>query len=188
MVMVQLNKNDQRSVGPVAAQLAVYWRTSDMKIPFKQTLSGLYAEYAVIKYFNYRMGANPQIVFRTEYVNGGDGGFDFEFMGVKWDVKSSKEDFIPKERALKTKAHVIIGVQTIGKGLFDVWGFIPISRIKSVGAINLRKVDMQPLPILMTEKRWFNIDYMRDEQVSSDLTRVDTQVIGALMTMHTNMD
>lgn len=54
-----------------------------------KTLAGLCGEYAAIKFVNYHLGYTPPITFNEEYLLGGDGGWDFEMLGMKVDVKYS---------------------------------------------------------------------------------------------------
>lgn len=128
MVMISLHRGDYRKVRPTALTLAEHWQ-SDPKSKMDLTLEGLFAEYAVIKYFNQNLGAVPTINFNTQYSNGGDGGFDFKFPeDLSWDVKSTTKDFFLIEHLSKTKANCVIGVRRMTHSSYDIWGFIPTSR------------------------------------------------------------
>src|SRR5690554_4683368 len=98
-----LATNEKRVVRRVALDLALHWDADPVALA--QTILGLYGEYAVVKYLNQRLGANPPILFNAEYRNGGDGGFDFEFphKGVTWDVKTTNQRVFKKDHLLNTK-------------------------------------------------------------------------------------
>lgn len=75
----------------------------------RNIIIGLLAEYAAIKYFNFYLGALYPIPFRTEYNEwGGDGGFDFAYCRMRWDVKFSRDHKIPLERLVRSTSEMII--------------------------------------------------------------------------------
>jgi len=96
--------------------------------------SGMFAEMAVVKYFNESLGATPKIRFNTEYLEGRDGGFDFKCIGLKFDVKNDNSGKIRTANALKTSADVIIGTTRLRESknryTYGIFGFIPVTRIK----------------------------------------------------------
>lgn len=129
MSLVTLTRCERREARLVASQLSAHHAKTTLETI--KTISGIYAEYAAIKYFNYEMGASPRIKFNTEYNNGGgDGGVDFSFPDEKctWDVKSTNKATFTKEYLQKTKAKFIIGVIN-GDQTFSVVGFVPVSQL-----------------------------------------------------------
>lgn len=144
MTLIKLNRVDFRLAKPTALALAEFWRDKDNCSSY-QILEGIFAEYAVIKYLNKGLGASPEIAFNTIYNNGSDGGFDFKFIdNLKWDVKSTSGKTILGNLLLKTKADLLIGVQRTKGFQFDIWGFIPASRIdpkKEYAKSDFREID-----------------------------------------------
>ena len=151
MVPVELDCQEITQIRITAARLYSHWNNgTDYK--GMQTLGGLYAEFAAVKYFNYTLGATPAIEFNTKYINGGDGGFDFEFCGIKFDVKSSRTGKIELEHVRYSKADAIIGVRRMGLSerghQFDIFGFIPVSRIAGLRKSHLEMDDFCSLLML----------------------------------------
>lgn len=129
MTIIKLNRVDFRTAKPTALALAEFWHNENNSEKYP-ILEGIFAEYAAIKYLNEYLGATPKIEFNTVYVNGGDGGFDFKFIDkLKWDVKSTSSEAIPGKLLSATSADIVVGVQRIKGFKFDIWGFIPVSRI-----------------------------------------------------------
>lgn len=128
---IELTKYDLEKIKPLALDLTEYWQLKKPDGWLAQTLSGLYAEYATVKFLNYHLGASPRIVFNETYVNGSDGGVDFYFpdKNFSWDVKSSVDGIFTREHLRSTKAQTIIGVHCKGNMTYEILGFIPVTRI-----------------------------------------------------------
>ena len=140
MVTQTLERDELRLVEDVARNLALHWYGKDGESHYNATFQGLAAEFAVIKYFNYQLGATPLIEFNTDYNNGGDGGFDFRCpKDLKWDVKSTKENFLAGDHARRTKANIIIWAvraTRYSNDEFIIKGFIPISQLNDRSIIS----------------------------------------------------
>lgn len=161
MVIVELNRDHVRIARNTAHVLALHWgrEKDDAK-----TLTGLCAEFAVIKHIN-DLGAFPRIEFHniTDYHNGGDGGFDFRLPpDMTWDVKSTGDKFLDPFQALKTNALGIIGVTRETLYKYHVWGFAPVSRLR--GKEKLEPKDFQPILMLTHIFPQSFRSYMRRDQ------------------------
>lgn len=134
MTEVRLAKKERRQVRSIAFRLAEYHKSDSIQT--RKAISGLQAEYAVIKFLNYELGAHPKIEFNTEYSDGGDGGFDFAWPDSKctWDVKSTMKTY-EKNYLTNTKAKFIIGVKKSGLGRFYIDGFMPTAKAKDSTSI-----------------------------------------------------
>lgn len=133
MESIGLNDSEILQAKRTARDLHEYWKELKPQNRY-QTLSGMYAEMAVVKYFNRVLGATPSIKFNTEYREGRDGGFDFECCGLKFDVKNDNSAKIKTANALSTSANVVIGTTRLREAknfhTYAILGFIPVTRIK----------------------------------------------------------
>lgn len=146
VIVAELNRDHVRFVRKTAQLLALHWGQGEGDA---RTLTGLCAEYAVIRYLN-NCGAFPPIEFNNfeNYHNGGDGGFDFRLPDdMTWDVKSTGDKELDPFQALKTSALGIIGVRRLNLYSYHIWGFAPVSRLR--GKEKLVESDFQPLPLLV---------------------------------------
>lgn len=101
----------------------------------RATIAGIRAELAVIQYVNYNLGLLEKAKFRTQYnEKGGDGGFDFEMCGMKWDVKYSRDLVVPIKRIATSTAHIIVvctGMKHLSRDkiLINMLGWAPRQKL-----------------------------------------------------------
>lgn len=132
--VVVLSKDEQRMIQRVARRLASFWNAGD-ETQYAKTLTGLTAEYATTQFFNYCLGAVPRVSFRTNYENGGDGGFDFEHpKGVTWDVKSTTTGTFEFHNLIRTRALFIVCARIWELSEVRVLGFVPVERLRAQGS------------------------------------------------------
>lgn len=147
MAIIKLHKGDFRIIKPVAFALYEHWKQKK-ESSFGAIFNGISCEYAVIKYINETMGANPAIPFNEKYIDGKDGGIDFKFPDdMSWDVKSSTMPYLNPNYALKTKAQVVCGVQKLPRCLYKIMGFAPLQKL--FGLNDIKEEDFLPIEALM---------------------------------------
>lgn len=128
--LVELSSQEQTLAKQVADMLHEYHGGE-----YGQTEMGIKAEAAAIKYFNLILLAREPITFNTKYQHGRDGGVDFHFNGVAFDVKYAKNfpsDGIPTSRLRATSAQIlIIASEASGLGCcrFIIEGMISASKL-----------------------------------------------------------
>lgn len=120
---------------------------------------GLLGEFAIVKYFNYDMCSREKVEFNTSYVGGGDGGYDFEIKGVKFDAKTLPNDGAKGWIVRKTKSHIVVfsrfRMETDRGYIFKIMGWMPASVVgQMVYEHDLRPMRelQQNLPVLFFDK------------------------------------
>jgi hypothetical protein len=167
---IELTREECRRVDSVALSLSEFWHKGSKTERYIQTLSGLLAEFAAIKYLNDTLGATPRIEFNTNYQDGGDGGFDFRFInGMTWDSKSTSGETIPRAHC-RTKAQIVVGSMKCGFGRYEVWGFLPASRLPDVDLCRDHFRDIRSLASIFPQS--FDRDRIRHTKTNSNLESV----------------
>lgn len=149
MMIVNLTEHEERSVEEFALTLAKVHETEDMSREVKEennrkSVAGFLAEAAAIKCMNDVIRASERILFNQNYnERGGDGGVDFTFAGITFDVKSApRGEGIPASRLRASTADMIILVNSLGKFKgWIVYGFVPRVRFLASGASELKASD-----------------------------------------------
>lgn len=117
----------------------------------QRTRIGIIAEASVIKVFNDVLRANERIFLNEEYdEKGGDGGIDFMFAGMSFDVKFALEAAgVPRQRIARSRADMIILV-TVMRGIsgVTVMGMVPRKKFLESGASELDASHCVPLAAL----------------------------------------
>ncbi len=149
MLTVQLTEHEEQSVRAFAIALSKMHETEGMSEDQKKSerlksIAGFLAEAAAIKCINDVIRANERILFNQDYnERGGDGGVDFTFAGMTFDVKSSpRGEGIPASRIRASTADLIILVNSLGKFKgWIVYGFVPRTKFLMSGAKELKATD-----------------------------------------------
>ena len=157
-------------------------------IDFVKTYSGLMAEFAVIKFFNYTLNADPKIEFNTTFINGGDGGIDFNFGGLTWNVKSTSENYFETNHLLQGTHQIVFGVRSEKEKGFLLLGFIPVSRLARDKIISTSEFAMPML--IRTGFRKYLSDHKRryDPNALSEFEQVGSTMALVASKLKRNLD
>jgi len=112
--------------------------------PMQKTTIGIMGEYAAIKFINLQLWKIDRLELNKNYINGGDGGYDFIIGKDKWDVKTfgKNSTFNPKE--FKSKADVLLFTEHLGDFEYKMLGFIPANKLQEFNVENLIHIGKLP--------------------------------------------
>jgi hypothetical protein len=132
--VMTLDRRDFEIINEAAHNLATqHFKGKNWDRLIATTFKGLKAEYAAIKFMNYKLGAVTRIPFRVEYKDGRDGGIDFTFQGVNFDVKHAMNGLFSWRNVLRTGSHIIIFASSdseISGNQVEILGFAPMALLR----------------------------------------------------------
>ena len=156
MITVNLTRADINYAEKVISKQVMLWAKKEQFEVF-EIRNGLLAEYAVTKYFNETLGAVPRVEFRVNYVDGKDGGFDFQHHGVTYDVKESRTGIFTRAQLRKTSAQVIVATKLITPEKVEIFGYCPVSKLPSTEEVPIDC--FRSLDELGKLTAWFNSNF-----------------------------